>query len=215
MKRFLKNSIILLVIAIGAFACTDEYLTDTGIAQAETELTVYEYLEQNKYSMFDSLLVLIDQLDLKDSINSCGTFFAPTNYNIEEYLTDRTNTLRRFSGVEDTVYTFDNLVNDIQPAYILQYALKEKVTLADATTVGKEYTTLSDQTMTVEKIQTTDQVYYIRSDSPVYFLYLVKDGKEEERCQTTDIQTENGSGPVLHVLNNAHVFNLFTNKTAE
>ncbi len=216
MKRFFKNSILLLVVLVVCFACTEEYLTDSGVAKAETDLTVYDYLKQNRYHMFDSLLVLIDTLDLKDEINSCGTFFAPSDYNIQLYLKDRTETLRDFTGVEDTVYTFSTLVKNVQARYLLQYALNEKVTMAIATTAGAEYSTLyNDETMTVQKIQTTDAQYYTYSDSPVYFLYLIKDGKKEEVCQTTDILTENGAGPVLHVLNNTHIFNLFSNAVVE
>lgn len=215
MNKLLQNSIILLVIVLGGFACTDEYLTDTGVAEARTELTVCDYLEQNRYGMFDSLVVLIDHLDLRDSINTCGTFFAPNDYNIQLYLDERTQTLRSYSGVEDTTYTFNNMLTDLQSRAILQYALNERVTMEATTINGEEYSTLSDQTMTVLKIQTTDDAYYVRSDIPVYFMYLLRDGKNEERCQTTDILTENGNGPVLHVLNNEHIFSLFSNETIE
>lgn len=213
MNLFLKNSIIVLIIFMSITACTkDDYLTDSGLAKSETELTAYDYLKAHKYKMFDTLITLVDHYDLKETINSSGAFFAPNDYSIRRFLKIKTDSLRVSTGSDEAIYTFDDLLNDptVTSHSILQYVFKEKIELNTATTSGQEYKTLADTLITVKKIKTLESVYYEHSDAPVFFLYYCKEGKANEVCQTTDILTQNGKGTVLHVLNNTHVFNLFS-----
>lgn len=215
MKLFLKTSLILLVIFLSLTACSnDDYLTDSGVAKAETPLTAYDYLKAHKYKMFDSLITIIDHYNLKETVNSSGTFFAPNDYNIRRLLRIKTDSLRAQTDDPTANYSFDNLLNDpnVTSHSILQYVFNEKILLNTITTTGQEYKTLADTLITVKKIKTEDRVYYENSDAPVYFLYYCKDGKANEVCQTTDILTQNGKGTVLHVLNNTHIYNLFTKK---
>jgi hypothetical protein len=126
-----------------------------------------------------------------------------------------TDTLRKKTEVSDTTYTLSHLFNDIKKEDILQYVIDEPVTLENATINGKEFTTQGNTNITVKKIVTTDDQYYKFSDTPVYFLYYCIEGKEEERCQTQGILTQNGNGAVLNVLNNEHVFCFFTDETED
>ena len=213
MNLFLKYGIIIIIVLLSVSACSkDDYLIDSGLAKAETPLTVYDYLKNHRYQMFDSLITLIDHYGIKEKINGSGTFFAPNDYNIRRFLQIKTDTLRDVTGVEDTLYTLNDLMNDqaIDSKSVLQYALNNRITLNGATLQGKEFTTLNNEVITVKKIQTDDPTYYQYNDNPVYFLYYCKDGMENEVCQTTDILTQNGGGTVLHVLNNAHIYDLFT-----
>ena len=213
MNLFLKNTIIVLIIFMSITACTkDDYLTDSGLAKAETDLTAYDYLKAHKYKMFDTLITLIDHYDLKETVNSSGTFFAPNDYSVRRFLKVKTDSLRASTDSDEAIYSLDDLLNDptVTSHSILQYVFKDKIQLNTATTSGQEYKTLADTLITVKKIKTLDQVYYEHSDAAVYFLYYCKDGKANEVCQTTDILTQNGNGTVLHVLNNTHVFNLFS-----
>lgn len=209
MKTQFKIAIYIVLLS-GLYACQDDYLTDGGTSKAKTALTTYEYLDQHKYNMFDTLIMLIDHLDLQDSVNNAATFFAPNNYNIANYLDDRTDSLRDETGVEDTTYSLDNLMNDITANDILQYGLNDAVTLEDASTDGMVYTSMANTSVTVKKTLATDDEYYVYSDYPVYFLYFCKPDKEEERCQTTGILTQNGEGTILHALNNEHIFMSFS-----
>lgn len=215
MKTLKNISVAFLLGTLFFLSCQDDYLTDGGISKAETELTAYDYLDQHKYSMFDTLIQLIDYFDLKETINSSGTFFAPCNYSIQNYLDQRTDTLREYSGVEDTTYTLATMMSEITADYLLQYILKDKVTLDGATTKGKTYTTLTDSLVTVKKILATDDEYSVYSSYSVYLLYYCKEGKEEEVCQTTGILTQDGEGTILHVLNNEHIFGVFSEETEE
>lgn len=201
------------MLALGVFACQDDYLTDGGVHSAETDLTVYEYLQQHKYDSFDTLIQVIDHLELAEEINSAGTFFTPTDYSIKNYLELKTDTLRDDTGVEDTTYSLNHLLDEITAEQILQYALSEKVTLAGTSVNGDEYFTLAENEVTIQRTLTTEAEYYVYSDYPVYFLYYIKEGKEEVRCQTTGILTQGGQGTVLHALDNEHVFGDFTEET--
>ncbi len=215
MNLFLKNSIIVLIIFMSITACTkDDYLTDSGVAKAETELTAYDYLKAHKYQMFDTLITLIDHYDLKETINSSGTFFAPNDYSVRRFLKVKTDSLQKSTNSGEAKYTLADLLNDptVTSHSILQYVFKDKIQLSAAAAAGQEYKTLADTLITIKKIKTLEKVYYEHSDAPVYFLYYCKEGKANEVCQTTDILTQNGKGTVLHVLNNTHVFNLFSKK---
>ncbi|RKR05002.1 hypothetical protein C8C83_4331 [Flavobacterium sp. 90] len=215
MNLFLKNSIIILIVIMSITACAkDDYLTDSGVAKAETPLTAYDYLKAHKYQMFDTLITLIDHYDLKETVNSSGTFFAVNDYSIRRFLKAKTDSLKITSQSDEAKYTLDDLLNDptVTSKSILQYVFKDKIQLSTATTTGQEYKSLADTLITIKKIKTLEPVYYEHSDAPVYFLYYCKDNKANEVCQTTDILTQNGNGTVLHVLNNTHFFNLFSKK---
>ncbi len=128
MKKIINNIILLIIIALCAFACTEDYLTDGGIAKAETELTVYDYLKANRYDMFDTLVQIIDSLELEETINSAGTFFAPTDYSIQLYLESMTDTLVKYTEVSDILtYTLKHLFNDLEQSAMLQYVIDDAV----------------------------------------------------------------------------------------
>ncbi|MFI1773496.1 fasciclin domain-containing protein [Thalassobellus citreus] len=227
MIKNIKNGIILILIVLAFNACTEEYVTDAGVSKAETELTAYDYLKTHKYHMFDSIVKVIDVLNLKDKVNASGTFFAPTDYGLNSFLSQKTFDLQvRFP---DSTYTINSLINDPEATenYILQYAFKERITLTDATTDGKVYETLAGNEITIQKRVATDAVYTQYTDVPTYFLFYIKPNEirrirgiqydiefELEQCQTTDILTQNGSGTVLNVLNSQHVFDYFSIKSS-
>ena len=53
------------------------YLTDTGIHDPVTPLSNYDYLAQNQFKQFDTLLQIVDRFPgLKDQMNKAGTFGA-------------------------------------------------------------------------------------------------------------------------------------------
>lgn len=207
---------ILIVLTLLSLAsCKDDYVTDGGVSKAETPLTVYDYLDQHKYQMFDTVLQLVDKLELKDVINSSGTFFAPNDYNVQNYLDAMSDTLREQTDVADTTYTLANLLDDITEEMLLQYALADTVTLAGAAISGETYATLANTDVVVKRTLTTESQYYTYSSEPVYFLYYCKPEMEEERCQTTGILTQNGEGTILHALNSQHVFGQFTKEVED
>lgn len=208
-KKFLTSTALMIFGAILIVACNnDDYLTDGGVHSAETKLTAYDYLAQNKYQLFDTLIMLIDHYELKEDVNNAGTFFAPTDYSIANLLRAKLDSVHAIN--ENYTYTLNDLYTDISADSVRQYLLAEKVSLGAATTSGEEYTTLGNTTITVKKVLQTDAIYYTWSKEPVYFLYFLKYPEKQlsnnESCQTTGILTQSGSGTILHALSNNHGF---------
>ena len=56
------------------FSCKDEeYLTDGGVHKTVTSSSNYDYLKSS--GKFDTLLMIVDHFNLKDSLNEASTFF--------------------------------------------------------------------------------------------------------------------------------------------
>ncbi len=200
------------VLSLFFTSCSKEYLTDGGVSSAVTEYNTYDYLAANKYNMFDTLLMLIDTLDLKETVNTCGTFFAPNDYSIQNYIDFVEDSLKETD--EELTYSLSDLIDELEADDLLQYMLTDKVTRGSSETSG-EYETLAGNTVSISTQQTTDDQYYVYSDNPVYFLYYTKSGMEDEVCQTSGIMTDSGTGTRLHVLNNDHVFIAFDEDESE
>ena len=222
MKRFPQNIAWLLIVALFTMAgCKkSEYLTDGGVHDANTKLSNYDYLQQNSWQLFDTLIQVIDHYQLKDEVNKAPTFFAPTDYSIARYIKVKLDSLHRID--ENLTYTLADMYDDLSADSVRQYLLGEKVELATAPTNITLHITLAKTSCAVQKYLQTDGGYYQWGSSPVYSLYYIKvrgslddpnnppapnDPNVDSRvlCQTTGIGTSSGS-TVLHVLANTHVF---------
>lgn len=224
MKRYYIG-LLLIIIFAGATSCKKAaYLTDGGVHDPRTPLTTYDYLAQHPWKLFDTLVKVIDHYGLKEQVNAANTFFAPTNYSINRYLTLRLS--EKQASNPAAAYTLDSLYKDIKADTVLQYLFADKITLADAqelkpamypSKVG------AGLQLGVMKELQTNTLYLERSNAATYLLYLVKvRGAIDEPgvvpppnesdirvvCQTTGILPENGNR-VLHVLSNLHVFGRF------
>lgn len=189
----------------------DDYRTDGGLAQTNTSLSTYDYLAANSLHYFDTLLLVVDHLGLKDSVNKAGTFFAPTDYAI-----------RRLMNVNN-IATLDDLYTKINSKFITQYLFAQaSLTLDNAATSVKTYDSWAGTTAGISKIALS---YPVASTTLTYYvLQYVKingvlDGStgapaNDEtdailRCQTTGIKTASGTN--LNVLANNAPLNLIGN----
>ncbi len=216
MKTYIKLilSAGLLSLLLFQTSCSKEdYLTDTGLHQAQTPLDAYDYLAAHPYHYFDTLLTIIDHYNLKEEVNSAGTFFAPTDRSVNLFIRQKQTALRLED--EDAVYTLESLFEDLPADSVKQYLFNEKMTLDQLSTTETTYNTLGTTAVKIQKVLQTDAAYYTWSTTPVYFLYYIKDvgaaTPTRVQCQTTGILTKNGTGTILHVLANTHVFSSFTN----
>lgn len=192
--------IILLLVAVGCKK--DVYLTDGGIHDANTTLSTYDYLSAHQYHYFDTLLMIVDHFNLKDSVNEAGTFFAPTDFSIH-HLMEATAT-----------ESLDALFTKISSKFITQYLFPEKdITLDDVT---ESVTTHKNWADTIAGVKKTANIYgSVNTTFTYYILQYVKingyvDGTAGAppddptdailNCQTTGIKTS--SGGTLHVLAN-------------
>lgn len=214
-----------MVIFAGAVSCKKAaYLTDGGVHDPRTPLTTYDYLAQHPWKLFDTLVKVIDHYGLKESVNAANTFFAPTNYSINRYMTLRLTEKQATNPA--AVYTLDSLYKDIKADTVLQYLFTDKITLADAQELKPTLypsKVVAGLSLGVMKELQTNTLYLERSNAATYLLYLVKvRGAIDEPgvippanesdirvlCQTTGILPENGN-KVLHVLSNLHTFGRF------
>ena len=202
----IKSIAIILLSVILFFSCKKkDYLTDNGVSTAKSSLSTYDYLAQNKYKMFDTLITIIDHYSLKEEVNNAPTFFAPSDYSIHKYL-------QLIGGG-----SLETLYGTITADSIRQYFFNQKITLQAAPELPMIIESKGNTNCAIQKIKQTDPQYYTWSSEPVYFLYYIKvvgeldppDGTatDEDRkvvCQTSNIETV--SGNMLHVLNNNHIF---------
>ncbi|HJT72503.1 MAG TPA: hypothetical protein VJ720_00765 [Chitinophaga sp.] len=200
-----------------------DYLTDGGVHDPKTPLSVHEYLEQHPYKMFDSVLTIIDHYQLQEELDQTGTVFAPTDYSVREYMLLR-RTEKRMKD-ENAVYTMDSLFSELTADSVRQYLFSEKLPVSGFKDEQPHlYDNAAGISCAVKKELHTGDGVNEWSSYPVYYLYYIKirgdldipgvtppPGEEDISvlCQTTGIETKSGGGPFLHVLNNRHVFARF------
>lgn len=68
----------------------DDYFVGGNLHDPNVNMSTYDFLKSNDRGLFDTLVMIIDAAELKDKINQPNiTFFAPTDYSINQYLTKR------------------------------------------------------------------------------------------------------------------------------
>jgi hypothetical protein len=213
--------IYLFIIAASAslVSCNkNDYKSDGGLHNPKVEMTTYEYLKSKP--QFSSLVYLIERAGLKDTLNSNITFFATTNYGINDFLSARKNRRAVELHNENIIYTLDSLpvkeLKDSLKMYMFKGDLgREKLTLE-----GQFYnpllTGIPNVRFYVKLRRTRDYSAYIDHVDYVQFTKVVGtlDATEPDQqnipdllkdvsydCQTSGILTNTGT---IHVLSNLH-----------
>jgi hypothetical protein len=217
MQSFHKYTrwLLLVLLLTTFFACKkDNYLTDGGTHNAYTDLSTYDYLKAHSAHYFDTVVLLIDHFNLKDSVNKSGAFFAFTDFSVNALM----KTLQ--------VATLDELYHSISSKLLTQYMFGDSsINLANAGVTAQLHTNWAGSVAlsAVEKKPYTYYVY-LTSSAPAYNYYALVyvkvngalDGSNsapagdptdtELPCQTEGIRTSTGT--TLHVLANNAVLNL-------
>jgi hypothetical protein len=192
----------------------NDYLTDGGQAQVQSPLSTYDYLASHTYHYFDTVILIIDHFNLKDTVNKAGTFFAFTDFSVTTLM----NTLQ--------VTNLKDLYSQVSSKLVTQYLFGDNsITLGNATTKAVQKANWAgdgDALSAVKKIENTYGIY-LSNSAPVYTYYTLQyvkingvlDGSPNMPpgdvtdisipCQTTGIQTS--SGTTLHVLANTAPLN--------
>ncbi|MCS3799368.1 hypothetical protein [Niastella sp. OAS944] len=214
MNRYIKFVAIILVIA--SVGCKkDDYLTDGGLAKAVTPLSNYDYLANHRYHYFDTVVLIIDHFNLKDSVNKAGTFFAFTDFSVTALM----NSLQ--------VTTLNDLFSKVTSKLVTQYLFSDAgITLDNASEAAKQYANwaAADSALSaVKKIENTYTINLVNS-APAYSYYTLQyvkiNGVLDDSpnmppgdvvdvsipCQTTGVKTSNGA-TTLHVLANTATLN--------
>jgi len=110
MKNIKILMLLFLVICISFLSCNrDKYLTGGSLHTSKFNVTTYDFLKNQTSGVFDTLVLLIDKAGIKDKVNQQGiTFFAPTDYAINNYLGRRT--LEEQKVDESRKWTIDSLI---------------------------------------------------------------------------------------------------------
>lgn len=209
MKNNLKFLLTaLLGICLLNTACKkDPYITGGGLNQAKVNMTTYDYLKGNSQHLFDTLLLLIDKAGLKDQINQPGiTFFAPTDYSIDNYLLKKIYTQGFSRYTLDSMYKYD--MASFKDSLGL-YIVKDTMSFGGLTATGKSFPTAWGNVQAVisnEPVLSSALGYYNAISNPPTIIYNTTLGIHT-RCQTFGVQTTTG---VLGVLGNEHI--LFFNR---
>ena len=181
-------------------------------------MTTYDYLKSKP--QFSSLVHLIDRAGLKETINGNITFFACTNYSVDEFVKARYNRRAIELNDENIIYTLDSLplqeIKDSLKIYMYTGDLgRDKLTVE-----GKFYTNLlgaiPDVSFYIKLRRTKDYSSYIDHVDYINFTKVI--GTRDETvpdqstipalekdmpydCQTTGIITTTG---IIHVLDDFH-----------
>lgn len=204
----------------------NEYRVGGELHNPKINMTTYDYLKSNKYGLFDTLLLLIDKAGVKDKINKPGvTFFAPTDYAINNYLADRTAKIQMIDPFK--VWTVDSIIKYELPRFadsIGIYFVNDYLPNDVLTAKGTIYKNQKN-TSVVVSYETTESTELGFNESStvlpkvVYFTYLYEDLPDDFEVsdidwpvglrtlvQTSNAQTTTGA---LHVLNNSHTLFYF------
>lgn len=210
MKIINKNiaGIVIVLFALAMASCKkDSYLNDGGLNSTTTSLSTYDYLKNNP--QFDTMALLIDHFNLKDSVNKAKSLFAFTDYNIAKFMRDTRYT------------TLKTLYDSVSSKMLTQYMFGESITLENATTNAVQHINWAGAKapVAISKKQGTDYVY-LTSSAPAFNYYSLEyikingvlDGSPGAPssdlddtyivCQSSGLNTS--SGTTVHVLvNNA------------
>lgn len=219
MTKYIKAIMPVACLMVALSCKKADYLTDSGIHEAVTPLSTYDYLAAHSWHFFDTTIAIIDHFGLKNEVNETNTFFAFTDYSINVFMTARAAEKQQTDP--NAVYTLDSLYKYISVDSIRQYLFNQEIRLGDLPiNEVSPQTSVANTTMGAFREQQTAPEFTQRTQAPTYLLYLVKvrgtidipgvvypvaEADTRVRCQTTGILTSNGQ-KVLHVLNNQHHF---------
>jgi hypothetical protein len=222
MKYLFRIITTILIVAVLFPACKkrDDYFIGGSLHNPKVNMSTYDYLKSNSAGLFDTLLLLIDKAGLKDKVNQQGvTFFAPTDYSINTYLTLRA--LEEQNIDPNRKWTIDSMIKYEMPKFIDSiniYFVNQVLTYDKLTENGAVYPTLkTGANCVVSYEETRDPTLGYNpnvSTIPrlVYFTFLLKDPTPpiiaseiqpdegvHTLVQTSSIETTTG---ILNVLQN-------------
>jgi hypothetical protein len=95
------------------FSCQKDTIVDGGVSDPKVNMTTYDYLKAHPKGLFDTLLLIVDKAQMKETINSKGTFIVPTDYSVNSYISLRQSQIRKVDERKD--YTLDSLFKEFTP----------------------------------------------------------------------------------------------------
>lgn len=162
-KITLTRLVMLCTVVVLLAACKKDYITGGSVEDINKykNTTTYDVLKSSP--LYDTLVQLIDTAGLKNKINEEGTFFAPSDYSIFNYLYQRTlyvqatvNANSKFA-LDSLFYYLRNNINGTKDS-LLMYLIKKPLLHNSLTDVGALYlTALTGDTAIVSYEYTKDK----------------------------------------------------------
>lgn len=201
-------------------ACKKEdYKNDGGVHNAKVDMTTYDYLRSKP--IFDSLVIAIDNAGLKDLVNSDITFFATSNWSVNEYMLAKKQQKIIATGDENISFTMDDIDREVLADSLKMYMFKGAVGRDKLNTKGEYYESLfgpltGQKQLYLKLRRTRDYNAYVDFVDYVNYTMVIGTLDQDEAnqqaipenmrdksadCQTSGIITTTG---VIHVLNNNH-----------
>lgn len=217
----MKNivSLFILVMAGSLGSCNkNSYKVDGGTHNPKVDMTTYDYLKSKP--QFSSLVRLIDRAGLKETVNGDITFFACTNYSVDEFVSARYNRRAIELNDENILYTLDSLPLQEVKDSLKMYMFNGDLGRDHLTVEGSFYQNLlgpiPNASFYINLRRTQDYGSYIDHVDYIRFTKVIGTRDETERdqttipakdkdlgydCQTTGIITNTGT---IHVMSNYH-----------
>lgn len=218
--KHITISLLILVMAGSLVSCNkDSYKNDGGTHNPKVNMTTYDYLKSKP--QFSSLVHLIDRAGLKEAVNANNiTFFACTNYSVDEFVKARYNRRAIELNDENIIYTLDSLPQQEIKDSLKMYMFTGDLGRDKLTTTGKTYQSqlgvIPNVSFYIKLRRTQDYSSYIDHVDYINFTKVIGTRDEtvldpstipqQERdmsydCQTTGIITTTG---IIHVMSNYH-----------
>lgn len=212
-----KHILFFLILVAGLTSCKKSYIDDGGKSNPNVNMTTYDFLKSD--TLFADLVHLIDRAGLKETINGNITFFATTNYGVQDYMKAMRQRRDVAVGNENLPYTLDSIpLSNLDS--LKTYMFDGKINRDQITLDGKLYNSLfgpvSNVQYLIKMVRTLDYNAYLDHVDYVTFtkVYaqrddLVLDPKTipaaevdaSSTCQTSGIVTTTG---IVHVLDGYH-----------
>lgn len=231
MKKILVNTSFFLILVAALASCKKDYITGGTIEDVNMykNNTNYEVLAMDP--AYDTLVQIIDAAGLKDKINETGTtFFAPSDYSINEYLRQRTQFLynnvdinARF-GLDSLIYYLQNNIDNTRDS-LLMYQISTPLPYSALTRTGVAYETgLAGDTVVVsyEPLGRNDVVSTVPRQvffTQLWYHYDLSDANPASKIPeeigvrepviTSGINTKSG---IMMYLNNFHTLFFYGTK---
>ncbi|WP_423736725.1 fasciclin domain-containing protein [Chitinophaga caseinilytica] len=219
MQSNIKWIWMLLLAATFASCKKTDYFIGGSTHNPKFNGTTYEYLKTNP--LFDTLVLLIDKTGLKDEVNAAGTFFAPTDYAIQNYVKKVVQVRKQLEANDENLkFEFGELDFPKYKDSLRAYLFPQRIERAALTKEGQYYTSKDGEKRHITLWDDPSGAYINDGLTLIpKYIYFTKvigtldplindDVPTEERdkrvvVQTSGVITNNG---VVHVLANYHNF---------
>lgn len=207
--------ILILIVLLGLYSCSNDYLVDGGVADQNVGMSTYDFLKSNK--QLDTLALLIDRAKMIDVVNAKSTtLFAPNNLSIRIYVGEILRQKRKIDGT--ATFTINDIPEADLKVMLGGYIFNESLDRSKLVKQGKVYIAHNGEERLLS-LEPVEQYKGQLDNFPEYVYYTFKVGANWdptdaisddvlEADKKTVVRTSNllSTNGVIHVLQGNHIF---------